>query len=43
MIEEVRRPAPYVGPDRLVSLDNAVGLAAIEMTVKRLSVGVGGL
>ena len=30
LIEEVRRPAPYVGgPTGLVSLDNAVALAAI--------------
>jgi predicted NBD/HSP70 family sugar kinase len=44
LIEEVRRPAPYVGgPTGLVSLDNSVGLAAIELTGQRLSVGVGGL
>src|SRR5260370_1578639 len=44
LIEEMRRPAPYVGgPTGLVSLDNAVALAAIELTAQRLSVGVGGL
>ena len=44
LIEEVRRPAPYVGgPTGLVSLDNSVALAAIELTAQRLSVGVGGL
>ena len=44
LIEEVRRPAPYIGgPTGLVSLDNSVGLAAIELTGQRLSVGVGGL
>src|SRR5882762_4716937 len=44
LIEEVRRPAPYVGgPTGLVSLDDSVGLAAIELTGQRLSVGVGGL
>src|SRR5260370_38117424 len=44
LIEEVRRPAPYVGgPTGLVSLDNSVGLAAIELTAQRLSVGGGGL
>src|SRR5260370_1485100 len=44
LIEEVRRPAPYVGgPTGLVSLDNSVGLAAIELTPHRLSVGVRGL
>jgi predicted NBD/HSP70 family sugar kinase len=44
LIKEVRRPAPYVGgPTGLVSLDNAVALAAIELTAQRLSVGVGGL
>ena len=44
LIEEVRRPAPYVGgPSGLVSLDNSVRLAAIELTGQRLSVGVGGL
>jgi predicted NBD/HSP70 family sugar kinase len=44
LIEEVRRPAPYVGgPTGLVSLDNSVALAAIELTGQRLSVGVGGL
>jgi hypothetical protein len=43
-IEEVRRPAPYVGgPTGLVSFDNSVALAAIELTGQRLSVGVGGL
>lgn len=44
LIEEVRRPAPYVGgPTGLVSLDKAVALAAFELTTQRLSVGVGGL
>jgi predicted NBD/HSP70 family sugar kinase len=44
LIEEVRRPAPYVGgPTGLVSLDGAVRLAAIELTARRLSLGVGGL
>jgi hypothetical protein len=44
LIEEVRRPAPYVGgPTGLVSLDHSVRLAAIELTGHRLSVGVGGL
>src|SRR4029077_1764627 len=44
LIEEVRRPAPYVGgPTGLVSLDSSVTLAAIELTSQRLSVGVGGL
>ncbi|KJC37987.1 transcriptional regulator [Bradyrhizobium sp. LTSP857] len=44
LIEEVRRPAPYVGgPTGLVSLDGAVALAAVELTGDRLSVGVGGL
>src|SRR3954467_8341276 len=44
LIEEVRRPAPYVGgPTGLVSLDRSVALAAIELTGQRLSVGVGGL
>ena len=43
LIEEVRRPAPYVGgPTGLVSLNNSVALAAIELTGQRLSVGVGG-
>jgi predicted NBD/HSP70 family sugar kinase len=44
LIEEVRRPAPYVGgPTGLVSLDNSVALAAFELTGTRLSVGVGAL
>ena len=44
LIEEVRRPAPYVGgPTGLVSLDRTVMLAAIEMTGQWLSVGVGDL
>jgi predicted NBD/HSP70 family sugar kinase len=43
LIEQVRRPAPYVGgPTGLVSLDASTRLAAIEMTGHRLSVGVGG-
>ncbi|MGH6739110.1 MAG: ROK family transcriptional regulator, partial [Bradyrhizobium sp.] len=38
LIEEVRRPAPYVGgPTGLVSLDSSVALAAIELTSQRLS------
>ncbi|WP_456623483.1 MULTISPECIES: ROK family protein [unclassified Bradyrhizobium] len=44
LIEEIRRPAPYVGgPSGLVSLDRSVALAAIEIAGPRLSVGVGGL
>ena len=44
LIEEVRRPAPYVGgPTGLVSLDGSVALAAVELTGDRLSVGVGSL
>src|SRR3989440_6432894 len=44
LIEEVRRPAPYVGgPSGLVSLDKTVRLAAMELAGQRLSVGVGGL
>ncbi|WP_354138188.1 ROK family transcriptional regulator [Bradyrhizobium sp. LB11.1] len=44
LIEEVRRPAPYVGgPTGLVSLDRKVALAALELTGEWLSVGVGGL
>lgn len=44
LIEEVRRPAPYVGgPTGLVSLENSVALAAFELTGTHLSVGVGGL
>jgi predicted NBD/HSP70 family sugar kinase len=44
LIEEVRRPAPYVGgPTGLVSLDGSVALAAVELTGHQLSVGVGGL
>ncbi len=44
LIEEVRRPAPYIGgPTGLVSLDRSVALAAFELTGQRLSVGVGGL
>ena len=43
LIEEVRRPAPYVGgPTGLVSLDGAVALAAVELTAQWLSIGVGG-
>src|SRR5882757_9411843 len=42
LIEEVRRPAPYFGgPTGLVSLDNSVRLAALELTGQRLSVAVG--
>src|SRR5438876_7372062 len=44
LIEEVRRPAPYAGgPTGLVSLDGAVRLAALELTSRHLSLGVGGL
>src|SRR5260370_23865241 len=44
LIEEVRRPAPYVGgPTGLVSLDRSVRLAAIEITAHHPSLGVGGL
>lgn len=44
LIEEVRRPAPYVGgPTGLVSLGRTVALAALELTGQWLSVGVGGL
>ncbi|HEX9214489.1 MAG TPA: ROK family transcriptional regulator [Bradyrhizobium sp.] len=44
LIEEVRRPPPYVGgPTGLVSLDGSVALAAVELTGDWLSVGVGGL
>ena len=44
LIEEVRRPAPYVGgPTGLVSLDGSVRLAAIELTGRWLGLGVGGL
>ena len=44
LIEEVRRPAPYVGgPTGLVSLDRTVALAALELTERWLSVGVGDL
>ncbi|MCP3400254.1 ROK family transcriptional regulator [Bradyrhizobium sp. CCGB20] len=44
LIEEVRRPAPYVGgPTGLVSLDRTVALAALELTGQWLGIGVGGL
>jgi predicted NBD/HSP70 family sugar kinase len=44
LIEEARRPAPYVGgPTGLVSLDGSVALAGLELTGQWLSVGVGGL
>ncbi|MEK9281897.1 MULTISPECIES: ROK family protein [unclassified Bradyrhizobium] len=44
LIEEIRRPAPYVGgPTGLVSFDGSVALAAIELAGQRLSVGVGGM
>src|SRR6202008_4373662 len=44
LIEEVGRPAPYVGgPTGLVSLDGSVTLAGLELTGQWLSVGVGGL
>jgi predicted NBD/HSP70 family sugar kinase len=44
LIEEVRRPAPYVGgPTGLVSLDSTVALGALELTSQWLSVGVGNL
>ncbi|MDN5004809.1 ROK family transcriptional regulator [Bradyrhizobium sp. GCM10027634] len=42
LIEEIRRPAPYVGgPTGLVSLDGSVALGAVELTGQWLSVGVG--
>lgn len=44
LIEEVRRPAPYVGgPTGLVSLDGSVALAAVELNTQWLTVGVGSL
>jgi predicted NBD/HSP70 family sugar kinase len=44
LIEEVRRPAPYVGgPTALVSLDGSVALAALELATQRLSFGIGNL
>jgi predicted NBD/HSP70 family sugar kinase len=44
LIEEVRRPAPYVGgPTGLVSFDGAIALAALELTGQWLGVGVGGM
>lgn len=44
LIEEVRRPAPYVGgPTGLVSLDGSVALAALELNSQWLTVGVGSL
>src|SRR5262245_65127584 len=44
LIEEVRRPAPYVGgPTGLVSFDGSVALGAIELASQRLTVGVGSL
>ncbi|WP_439399663.1 ROK family transcriptional regulator [Bradyrhizobium sp. PMVTL-01] len=44
LIEEVRRPAPYVGgPTGLVALDGSVALAALELTGQWLSVGIGNL
>lgn len=44
LIEEVRRPAPYVGgPTGLVSLDRTVALGALELTGQWLGIGVGGL
>src|SRR3569833_4478596 len=44
LIEEVRRPAPYVGgPTGLVSLDGTVAVAALELNGQRRSVGVGSL
>src|ERR1700741_3711703 len=44
LIEEVRRPAPYVGgPTGLVSLDGPVAVPALELTGQWLSVGVGSL
>src|ERR1700761_3449107 len=44
LIEEVRRPAPYVGgPTGRVSLDGTVALGAVELTERWLSVGVGSL
>src|SRR6476661_1889539 len=44
LIEEVRRPAPYVGgPTGVVSLDRGVALAGIELTGQWLGLGVGGM
>jgi len=44
LIEEVRRPAPYVGgPTGLVSLDGSVALAALELNSQWLTLGVGSL
>ncbi|MGY4624267.1 putative NBD/HSP70 family sugar kinase [Bradyrhizobium sp. USDA 4486] len=44
LIEEIRRPAPYVGgPTGLVALDGSVALAAFELSTQRLSLGVGSL
>lgn len=44
LIEEVRRPAPYVGgPTGLVSLDGSVALTALELNSQWLTVGVGSL
>lgn len=44
LIEEVRRPAPYVGgPTALVSLDGSVALAALELNSQWLTLGVGSL
>jgi len=44
LIEEIRRPAPYFGgPTGLVSLEDSVALAAIELTGQRLSVAVGSM
>jgi predicted NBD/HSP70 family sugar kinase len=44
LIEEVRRPAPYVGgPTGLVSLDGSVAVAGLELTGQWLGLGVGSL
>src|SRR6516225_8820532 len=44
LIEEIRRPAPYVGgPTGLVSLDRSVALGALELTGQWLTVGIGDL
>ncbi|WP_052958395.1 ROK family protein [Aquamicrobium sp. LC103] len=44
IVEELRRPAPYVGgPTALVTLSNDIPVAGIELSNNRLSFGIGGL
>jgi len=44
IVEEVRRPAPYIGgPTALITLSKNVAVAGIELSNNRLSVGVGDL